>query len=136
MRLALALVTALAAGPLSAAPKPEVRAPDLVVPYRKTEQVKLKLEIFRPVDWKAGDQRPAVVFFFGGGWVGGSTKQFRPQATHLAKRGLVAICAEYRATTRPKTTPFEAVADPKAPVRCVWCNAKSPRVDPTKIISS
>ncbi len=37
MRLALALGTALAAGPLSAAPKPEVRAPDLVVPYRKTE---------------------------------------------------------------------------------------------------
>ncbi|MFP6857123.1 MAG: alpha/beta hydrolase [Roseibacillus sp.] len=136
MRLALALVTALAAGPLSAAPKPEVRAPDLVVPYRKTEQVKLKLEIFRPVDWKAGDQRPAVVFFFGGSWVGGSTKQFRPQATHLAKRGLVAICAEYRVKSRHKTTPFEAVEDAKAAVRWVWRNAKAQGIDPRKIISS
>ena len=49
------------------APKPEVRKPDEVVVYRKTEQAELGIEIFRPKGWKAGDTRSAVVFFFGGG---------------------------------------------------------------------
>ena len=59
-------------------PKPEVRKPDEELTYRKVGDVELKLEVFRPRGWKPSDSRPAVVFFFGGGWVGGSTTQFHP----------------------------------------------------------
>ena len=69
MRLLLVLIAATGASPLFAAPKPEVGGPDLVVPYRRTDQAELRLEVFRPAGWKASDRRPAVVFFFGGGWV-------------------------------------------------------------------
>ncbi|NIP97529.1 MAG: alpha/beta hydrolase [Akkermansiaceae bacterium] len=136
MRLLLSCLL-LAACPLGfGAPKPEVRSPDLVLPYRKTEQAELKLEIFRPAGWAASDQRPAVVFFFGGGWVGGSTRQFHPQANHLAKRGMVVICADYRVKSRHKTTPFDAVKDAKAAVRWLWRHAGEQGVDPEKIITS
>ncbi len=116
--------------------KPEVRKPDEVVTYRKTEQADLKLEIFRPAGWKADDDRPAIVFFFGGGWVGGSTTQFHPQATRLASCGMVAYCADYRVRSRHETSPFEAVADAKAAVRWIWRNAGKQGVDRKKIVSA
>ena len=117
-------------------PKPEARDPDEVVTYRKTEQAELKLEIFRPAGWKAHDERPAIVFFFGGGWVGGSTTQFHPQATRLASRGMVAYCADYRVRSRHETSPFEAVVDAKAALRWIWRNAGRQGVDPKKIVSA
>lgn len=118
------------------APKPEVRKPDEVVTYRKTEQAELKLEIFRPAGWKIDDERPAIVFFFGGGWVGGSTRQFHPQATRLASRGMVAYCADYRVRSRHKTSPFEAVVDAKAALRWIWRNAEGQGIDPNRIVSA
>jgi len=118
------------------APKPEVRKPDEVVTYRMTEQAELKLEIFRPAGWKADDERPAIVFFFGGGWVGGSTAQFHPQATRLASRGMVAYCADYRVRSRHETSPFEAVTDAKAAVRWIWRNAGRQGVNRKKIVSA
>lgn len=134
MRILLALL--FACSPVLADPKPPLRDPDLTVSYRKTKQADLKIEIFRPKDWKASDQRPAIVFFFGGGWVGGTTKQFHHQATRLASRGMVAYCADYRVQSRHKTTPFEAVADAKAAMRWVWRNAKEHGVDPKKIVAA
>jgi len=118
------------------APKPEVSKPDEVVVYRKTEQAELGMEIFRPKGWKEGDSRSAVVFFFGGGWVGGSTAQFHPQATRLASLGMVAYCADYRVQSRHKTSPFEAVADAKAAIRWIWRNAKSQGVNRDQIVAA
>ncbi len=117
-------------------PRPEVRKPDEMVTYRKAGDVDLKLEVFRPRGWKSSDSRPSVVFFFGGGWVGGSTTQFHPQATRLAELGMVAYCADYRVRSRHKTSPFEAVADAKAAVRWIWRNAESQGVDRKRIVSA
>lgn len=136
MRLPTLLTAILTSGLLTAAPKPEVRAPDAVLPYRKTAQAELKLEVFRPEGWNPIDQRPAIVFFFGGGWINGSTSQFHPQAAYFAKRGMVAICADYRIRKRNGTTPFDAVEDAKAALRWVWRNAKEQGIDPNRIISS
>ena len=127
----------LACSPVAfSAPKPEVRKPDEVVVYCKTEQAELGMEIFRPKGWKEGDSRSAVVFFFGGGWVGGSTAQFYPQATRLASLGMVAYCADYRVQSRHKTSPFEAVADAKAAIRWIWRNAKSQGVNRDQIVAA
>ena len=56
----------------------------------------LKLYVFNPLQHTVTDERPAIVFFFGGGWTGGTPSQFTMQAEHLASRGMVAVCAEYR----------------------------------------
>ena len=136
MRMLLAISLLAPCSIALGAPKPEVRKPDEVVTYRKTEQAELKLEIFRPAGWKYDDERPAIVFFFGGGWVGGSTTQFHPQAARLAALGMVAYCADYRVRSRHKTSPFEAVADAKAAVRWIWRNAESQGVDRKRIVSA
>lgn len=79
------------------------------------------------------DSRPAAVFFFGGGWNGGSVTQFEPHANYLAGRGMVVFLADYRVKSRQKTTPKECVADGKSAVRWIRENAKRLGVDPDKI---
>jgi len=107
--------------------------PDRQTEYKKTEGKPLSLHVFLPQDWKASDKRPAAVFFFGGGWVGGSASQFYPQADHFAKRGMVGISADYRTSGSHKTGPKECVEDGKSPVRWVRAHAAELGIDPEKI---
>ena len=39
--------------------------------YKQVGEAKLFLHAFNPKGHKASDRRPAIVFFFGGGWNGG-----------------------------------------------------------------
>ena len=48
--------------------------------YRGTDSGDLKAWIFEPSGHSADDARPAIVFYFGGGWNGGTPGQFRPHA--------------------------------------------------------
>ena len=101
--------------------------------YKTIGDVKLKMHIFYPEDHKPTDKRPAIVFFYGGGWKGGSVGQFGNQSRYLASRGMVAMCAEYRTQNRHKTTPFECVIDGKSAVRWARKNAARLGIDPGKI---
>jgi acetyl esterase len=104
--------------------------------YKKTAEGELTLHGFFPLEWKATDQRPVIVFFFGGGWKNGSYTQFVPQAEYFASRGLVAISAEYRIESKHKTTPDKCVEDAKSAVRWVRFHAKKLGIDPDRIIAS
>lgn len=79
------------------------------------------------------EARPAVVFFFGGGWNGGKVTQFEQHAKYLASRGMVAFVADYRVKSRQKTAPDACVADGKSAVRWVRTNAKRLGIDPNRI---
>ena len=45
--------------------------PTRSVVYKTVGDVELKMDLFEPEGLKATDRRPAIVFFFGGGWSGG-----------------------------------------------------------------
>ena len=104
--------------------------------YKKTPQGDLKMYVHFPPGWTAQDKRPAIVFFFGGGWTSGRVTQFEPQATYLAQRGMVAARADYRVRSRHGTTPDKCVEDAKSAVR--WLRAKAARlgIDPQRIVAS
>lgn len=104
--------------------------------YRKTPQGELFMHLYYPSDWKASDKRPAIVFFFGGGWKNGSHTQFMPQAQYFAARGLVCACADYRIESKHKTTPDVCVEDAKAAIRWMRAHASSLGIDPEKVIAS
>ncbi|MBR90410.1 MAG: peptidase S9 [Verrucomicrobiales bacterium] len=104
-----------------------------VVQYKQVGEAKLFLHVFNPDGHEASASRPAIIFFFGGGWVGGTPKQFEPHCRHLASHGIVAITAEYRVKSRNKTTPFACVADGKSAIRFVRTNAGKLGVDPARI---
>lgn len=44
--------------------------PDHTVIYKEVSGVELKLHVFEPEGSKASELRPAIIFFFGGGWAG------------------------------------------------------------------
>ena len=58
--------------------------------YKKIGDVALPIYIFVPRNHQSQDKCPAIVFFFGGGWRGGSSQQFQNQCQYLASRGMVA----------------------------------------------
>lgn len=83
----------------------------------------------------AQDKRPAAVFFFGGGWNGGTVTQLAPQSRYLASRGIVAFVADYRVKSRQKVTPDACVEDGKSAIRWVRQNSQRLGIDPEKIIA-
>ena len=104
--------------------------------YKKTKQADLEIVVHYPPGWKETDKRPAIVFFFGGGWTGGTIKQFEPQASHLASRGMVAARADYRVKSRHGVTPKECVEDAKSAVRWMRQNAAKLGIDPDRIVAA
>jgi acetyl esterase len=79
------------------------------------------------------DKRPAVVFFFGGGWNGGTVTQFEQHSKYLASRGMIAFVADYRVKNRQKTGPDACVADGKSAIRWVRTNARRLGIDSSHI---
>lgn len=109
----------------------------VVETYKEVNGTKLQAWIFQPEGKAvAGAKRPAIVFFFGGGWSGGSPAQFERQARHFAARGMVAITADYRVATRHQVKPVSCVADAKSCVRWVRQNAERLGIDPARIVGS
>ena len=100
--------------------------------YRKVGETELKVWIFEPAA-KATQPLPAIVFFFGGGWISGSPTHFEPQSRHLASRGMIAIVADYRVKSRQDAKPADCVSDAKACVRWVRANAARLGIDPNRI---
>ena len=102
--------------------------------YKEASGSKLILNVFNPKDHDPKkDKRPAIVFFFGGGWNGGNPKQFQPHCEYLASRGMVAMAADYRVKSRQGTGPDECVMDGKSAVRWIRSNAKKLGIDPNRL---
>lgn len=101
--------------------------------YRKVGDTDLKVWIFDSRQKLTERPAPAIVFFFGGGWTGGSPTQFEPQCRHLSQRGMVALVADYRVKSRQNAKPADCVSDAKACVRWVRANAARLGIDPERI---
>ncbi|HET9385811.1 MAG TPA: alpha/beta hydrolase [Gemmatimonadales bacterium] len=101
--------------------------------YKSVDGGELRLHIFNPPNRVTVPAVPAIVFFFGGGWTGGTVTQFAPQSNHLARRGMTAIVADYRVFGRHKTGAFEAIADAKSAIRWVRAHATELGIDPARI---
>ncbi len=108
-------------------------APDKQIVYKSFDKDPLELNVFLPPDWKASDRRASIVFFFGGGWIGGTPTQFYPQSRYLASRGMVAVSAQYRTRNSHGTSPIECVADGKSAVRWMRQHAAELGIDPNRI---
>jgi acetyl esterase len=128
----LAVLSMLA--PLCFAAPPGLEVAEEVV-YKQTATRPLSLYLLEPKE-KSSKLRPAILFFFGGGWVSGSVTQFVSQARYFATQGYVVALVDYRVKRRDETTPFEAVADARSAVRWMRANAARRRVNPRQIVAA
>jgi acetyl esterase/lipase len=61
------------------------------------KDVRLRLDVTKPIDAVAGDRRPGILQIHGGGWcIGDKREQGIPLLNHLAANGWVGINANYR----------------------------------------
>lgn len=104
--------------------------------YKTIDTTELFMEVHYPEQMNPSKEYPALVFFFGGGWVSGSRAHFEHQAAYFAKRGLVCFLVDYRTRNQHKTSPFESVKDAKSAMRYLRTHADELHIDPNKIIAS
>ena len=104
--------------------------------YKQVNSTSLYMHIDYPLGYDASLSYPAIVFFFGGGWNGGSIGQFAPHAKYFASRGMICFRADYRVKSRQGTTPFESLKDAKSAIRYLRAHANELGVDPDKIVAS
>lgn len=105
------------------------------VMYKELDGDSLKMTMYYP-EIQGSAKLPAIVFFFGGGWTGGTPKHFQLQAEYFASRGIIAICPDYRTKQSHNTTPFECVKDARSAMRFLKINAVNFRINPDKIVAS
>lgn len=91
----------------------------------------LSLHVFRKDTAKA---RPAILFFFAGGWKHGSPLQFYRECKYYSEQGMVAITADYRTQKSHGTTPEDGYADAQAAIDYVRSHAVELGVDTSRIV--
>lgn len=103
--------------------------------YKTIDGKDLEMVMYKP-EISEGIKLPALVFFFGGGWVSGDPSHFELQSEYFASRGIVVFCPDYRTKSRFGTTPFESVKDAKSAIRYLKTNGAKLGIDPDKIVAS
>jgi len=94
------------------------------------------MEVYHPKKVDSTKKHPAIVFFFGGGWNGGTIKQFEPHAKYFSQKGMVCFLVDYRVKNRQHTTPFESLKDTKSAMRFIREHANEFNIDSSKIVAS
>ncbi len=121
---------------LSCLAQPGVAQTTERVLYKQIDTTSLYLDIYYPAAYDSTLLYPAMVFFFGGGWIGGGVGQFEPHAQYFAQRGMMCFLADYRVESRQQTTPFEALKDAKSAIRFIRAQAREYGIDTARIVAS
>lgn len=104
--------------------------------YKKVDSSSLYMQIDYPPGFDDSKTYPAIVFFFGGGWKGGTPGHFSHHANYFAQRGMVCFRVDYRVENRQGSTPFESLKDAKSAMRYIRAHASEFAVDPDLIVGS
>jgi acetyl esterase len=109
------------------------KPPPAELVFKEAGGRQLRVFLDFPPDWRAGDRRPAVVFFHGGGFRQGDPTHFAAQGRYLADRGMVVVRPEYRLIPRDGVAHPDCVEDAVSAMRWVRRHAQSFGIDPDRI---
>lgn len=102
--------------------------------YKQAPEGELRIYCKMPEGWSAGDRRPIMLFFFGGGWTGGSPFACVREADHFAKSGMVVALADYRVRNRQGTMLDKCAEDARSAVRWVRAHCAELGGNPDRLI--
>jgi acetyl esterase/lipase len=104
------------------------------IPYNVLGERALVLDLYVPKAPPKSKAYPVLMFFHGGGWLGGHHYSNRAVAISMAKQGFATVVVEYRLGTEAIFP--AAVWDGKAAVRWVRKHADQYNLDPNMILVS
>lgn len=94
-----------------------------------------RLDVYLPVDPPPPGGRPAVLAIHGGGWRGGSKRDYGRHVARLAQHGYVVVAVDYR-LSRPGRPSWPAnLEDVRDAVRWIRNHASDYGVDPGRIVA-
>lgn len=135
LHLSLAVCFCAVAAPAEEARQTDAFASRTIV-YKSASGSDLNLHWYEPAKRETPAPAPAIVFFFGGGWIGGTPTQFFPQCEYFAARGLVAVSVEYRTANSHGVSPYACLRDAKSAIRWIRQHAGKYNIDPDRIVAS
>lgn len=99
--------------------------------YKNAAGRALRIHVFAPP--KAGSGRPAVLFYFGGGWRIGSVMQFVDKARYFAERGYVTAIADYRISCRDNSDVVQSSEDARDAYAWLRAHSGEVGIDPRRM---
>ena len=117
-------------------PKPIQSFHPEIIRYKQTDKGDLSLHVFKPEKNRKGEKRPAIVYFFGGGWALGTPLQFYRECAYYASKGMVAVTVEYRISYLHHTTPFESLEDARDAIVWLRKHAEELNIDTSRIVAA
>ncbi|MEM9722815.1 MAG: alpha/beta hydrolase [Bacteroidota bacterium] len=112
------------------------KEPSTINIYKKIGNIELEAHIFYPEGFKEGDERPAYVFFHGGGWSMGIPEWGYKNCQKYSSKGMVAISFEYRLIDIHKSNLLDCVRDAKSAILWTRKQARSLGIDSEKIVAA
>lgn len=114
--------------------------------YKHSAGQPRRMEIFFPPNHDPATAKvPAVIFFHGGAWLGGSLDEFRDTCAYCASRGLVCATVDYQMLKMSKaeagklpageTHKRVCIIDAKTAIRWLKQHAAEFGIDPARIIA-
>ena len=104
--------------------------------FKETSSIDLKLYVFKPDDWDASQKRPAIVFYFGGGWNSRHITHFVAFAKYYSSQGYVCFIPNYRVRSSENSQAIDSVRDAQDAFAYVRKNSDQFGVDPNRIAAS
>ena len=104
--------------------------------YKETPTLDLKVYIFKPDNWSITDERPAIVFYFGGGWNTRHITQFVAFAKYYAEQGFVCFIPDYRVRSTDNTKVVDSVEDAQDAFAFIRSLANEFGIDSNRIASA
>jgi len=136
MRILLPLIFFLVLNPCTANPNQKTLDETENYIFKQANGVDLKIYVFKPKMWKASDERPAIVFYFGGGWNSRHITQFVAYAQYYASRGIVCFIPNYRVRKTDGSQAIDSVEDAMDAFSYVKQNVERFGIDPQRIAAS
>ena len=111
------------------------------VVYKKINGIELSVNVYYPQN-NAGQKKPAIAFFHGGGWAYESPQKFDLACVRYTNMGFVCFAFEYRLSItedgkvpHPDITLVECVKDARSAMRWLKDNAETYGIAPDKIVA-
>lgn len=81
------------------------------------------------------ENNPAIVIFHGGGWAVGEPSWTFVDGEYFAKKGMIAVSAQYRLSDQKYITPVDAMEDTRNVIIWMRKNSKQLKIDPDRIVA-
>lgn len=104
--------------------------------YKRASNDDLKIHIFKPDGWKETDKRPAIVYYYGGGWRNAYLSAFHSHALKHSSQGFVCFIVEYRVYKDHGALPNDCLKDAQDAFAFVREHALEFAIDPNRLVAS